>query len=186
LVLLAIPSVLVGAFFVDSILQHDYFQESIFNLTNHPSMVLVKENLYNGAHMFDHSWFSLVCWLSFSGWFFAWVFYVQFPGLSSVLRSNFSSVYSVLKNKYWFDDFNQYVFASGSVMFGNFLWKVGDVLVIDGIIVNGSAKFIGRLAKVFSKLQTGYLYHYVFSMSVGLFLFLFYYTYITVVGTIFD
>jgi NADH-quinone oxidoreductase subunit L len=85
-----------------------------------------------------------------------------------MLEQKLSFVHKVLVNKYYADKFNEVVFGAGSVGLGKALWKFGDVKLIDGLIVNGSAKAVGYVSSVVRHIQTGYLYHYAFAMIIGL------------------
>ena len=100
--------------------------------------------------------------------FAAWFLYLNRPDLSREIRDRFGLVYTILDRKYGFDEFNQRVFAGGSRAIGKFLWKVGDVTLIDGLLVNGSAKTVGWISSVVRHIQTGLLYQYAFAMILGL------------------
>jgi NADH-quinone oxidoreductase subunit L len=78
----------------------------------------------------------------------------------------------VLENKYYFDRFNDWFFAGGARGASGFLWKFGDVKLIDGLMVNGTARLVGLLSRELRRFQTGYVYHYAFSMIVGVFVLL--------------
>ena len=84
------------------------------------------------------------------------------------MRARFDFIYRLLENKYYLDDFNEQVLARGSRLLGQGLWRGGDVTLIDGVLVNGTANTIGRLAGLVRQMQTGYLYHYAFAMVIGL------------------
>jgi NADH-quinone oxidoreductase subunit L len=84
-----------------------------------------------------------------------------------VLRERFGFLVRILENKYGFDDFNQRVFADGAVTVGTGLWKGGDVGVIDGVLVDGSARAVGGFAGIVRRLQTGFIYQYAFTMIIG-------------------
>jgi NADH-quinone oxidoreductase subunit L len=98
----------------------------------------------------------------------AWFMYLKRPDLPGVFKDRLAFVYRVLVNKYWFDDVNYAVFAEGGRAVGRFFWKIGDVKVIDGFFVNGTARAIGWFAGVIRHIQTGFLYHYAFAMILGL------------------
>ena len=98
----------------------------------------------------------------------AWYLYLRNPGLAETVRLRFRWLHTLLMNKYYFDDFNDKVLARGSRGLGNLFWQLGDVLVIDGGLVNGSARLVGWAAQVSRQLQSGYLYHYAFAMIIGL------------------
>ncbi len=84
------------------------------------------------------------------------------------MRKSFALPVRVLENKYGFDDFNQTVFAGGSLKLGRLFWKAGDTAVIDGVAVNGSAALVDRVAAVVRNVQSGLMYHYAFAMILGL------------------
>ena len=94
------------------------------------------------------------------------------PAVAGNIARRFNGIYRVLVNKYYVDDFNEAVFAGGARGVGRLLWKLGDTLLIDGLIVNGSARMVGWVAGVVRQVQTGYLYHYAFAMIIGLLLLL--------------
>ena len=98
----------------------------------------------------------------------AWFLYIKRPDLPAVIASKLSLLYKLLANKFYFDEIYQAVFARGSVGLGTALWRVGDVALIDGAMVNGSARVVGWLSGVVRRMQSGYLYHYAFAMIIGL------------------
>ncbi|WJF91582.1 NADH-quinone oxidoreductase subunit L [Paraburkholderia bonniea] len=173
LVLLAIPSVVIGAIAVGPMLFGDFFQHGvafdkvIFIGENHPALHEMAEEFHGWMAMGLHSISTLPLWLAFAGVVTAWFLYLKRPDLPAVIRRAFSPVYTLLDNKYYLDKINEVVFAKGAVVLGRGLWKEGDVVVIDGI-VNGSARFIGWFAGVIRFLQTGYIYHYAFAMIIGM------------------
>jgi NADH-quinone oxidoreductase subunit L len=100
----------------------------------------------------------------------AWFLYLKRPDLPERIAGRFQIVYRVLERKYGFDEFNDWFFAGGSRGVGRGLWRWGDVTVIDGMVVNGSARVVGWTAAAVRWLQSGYLYHYAFAMILGLLL----------------
>ena len=106
-------------------------------------------------------------WLAAAGVFVALFVYIKQPGLAAVIKKRFLPIYTLLDNKYYADDFNDKVFAAGARRLGRNLWKGGDVAVIDGVMVNGTAKAIGFIAGILRQIQTGYMYHYAFVMIIG-------------------
>jgi NADH-quinone oxidoreductase subunit L len=107
-------------------------------------------------------------WLAAAGAALAWFLYLKRPELPEVIRGKVAPLYDVLVNKYYFDWFNEKVVAAGSRALGTALWRGGDVAVIDGTVVNGSARLVGWVASVARGLQSGYLYHYAFATIIGL------------------
>ncbi|TDN70915.1 NADH-quinone oxidoreductase subunit L [Paraburkholderia sp. BL10I2N1] len=173
LVLLAIPSVIIGAIAVGPLLFGDFFQHGvafdkvIFIAENHPAVHEMADEFHGWVSMGLHSVSGLPVWLALAGVVVAWFMYLKRPELPAVVRRTFSPIYTLLDNKYYMDKINEVVFAKGAVAIGRGLWKEGDVVVIDGI-VNGSARFIGWFASVIRFLQSGYIYHYAFAMIIGM------------------
>ncbi len=167
LVLLAIPSVVSG--YVAPHLFGEYFGNAIFVLPEHDTLQHVSEHLHHGisAFIFD-GLLTLPFWLAMAGLGSAWYIYMKNPGIADRVRQRFNGVYALLVNKYYADDFNEVVFAGGARGVGQLLWKIGDVLIIDGLVVNGSAKVVGWTASIVRKIQTGHLYTYAFTMIIGL------------------
>jgi len=166
LVLLAIPSVLAG-FFIGYVVYGDYFGNAIVVASEHEWMAEMREEFHGSGAMMMHGLASLPFWLALGGLALAWYLYIAKPDLPGVLRQRFSGVVRILENKYGMDDFNQWFFASGAVGLGKGLWRAGDVTIIDGLMVNGSAKLVGWISRLSRSLQTGFIYHYAFAMIVG-------------------
>ncbi|CAD6547707.1 NADH-quinone oxidoreductase subunit L [Paraburkholderia kirstenboschensis] len=173
LVLLAIPSVVIGAIAIGPMLFGDFFQHGvafdkvIFIGENHPALHEMAEEFHGWAAMGLHSVAGLPVWLALAGVVVAWFLYLVRPDLPATIKRAFGPIYTLLDNKYYMDKINEVVFARGAVAIGRGLWKEGDVVVIDGI-VNGSARFIGWFAGVIRFLQSGYIYHYAFAMIIGM------------------
>ena len=109
-----------------------------------------------------------VFWLAAAGAFSAWFLYLKRPDVPETIRNKVSGLYELLDHKYYFDDLYIKGFAAGGRAAGKFLWEKGDQALIDGVLVNGTANSIGRLAGVMRQIQTGYLYTYAFAMIIGL------------------
>ena len=110
--------------------------------------------------------------LAASGVLVAWFFYMKRPDIPAWIQTKFSWINTILENKYGFDSFNEKVFAGGSRLIGSKLWKIGDVSLIDGVMVNGTANLIGRISSKIRHMQSGMIYHYAFAMIIGVFLLL--------------
>ncbi|WP_027819573.1 NADH-quinone oxidoreductase subunit L [Paraburkholderia bannensis] len=173
LVLLAIPSIIAGAYAIQPLLFGSFFQSGvafdkvIFIGQNHPGLSEMAEEFQGWAAMGAHAFSGAPVWLALAGVVVAWFFYMKRPDLPAVVQRTFAPVYKLLANAYYLDKINEIVFARGAVAIGRGLWKEGDVVVIDGV-VNGSAKFIGWFATVIRFLQSGYIYHYAFAMIIGM------------------
>jgi NADH-quinone oxidoreductase subunit L len=171
LILLAIPSVLSG-YWIDPVVFGNYFDGVIHVLPQHDVIGEIAEHYHGPVAFVVHALAGPAVYLAAAGVFVAWYIYMKNPALADQAAQRFSRVYKVLVNKYYADDFNQTVFAGGARGAGWTLWKLGDVLLIDGLLVNGSAKLVGWISSIVRQLQTGYLYHYAFSMIIGLLLLL--------------
>ena len=165
LILLAIPSAIIGWFTVGPVLFGDYFGDAIFVAEREG---VVAYAWHGSLALFTHAVMTPVFWLAAAGVFAAWFLYLRRPDLPAVIKGKFSGIYNLLDRKYYFDDLWIKGFAGGGRAIGQFLWKKGDELIIDGIIVNGTARTVGRLAGVMRQIQTGYLYTYAFAMIIGL------------------
>jgi NADH-quinone oxidoreductase subunit L len=171
LVLLAIPSILAGAWFVEPMLMSGLFGESIQVASNHDVLAQWTGHFQVGSvasGMLSHGFFGLPFWLALSGAVLAWYLVLYNPVMAGQIKSRFHGVYALLDKKYGFDDFNDTVFARGARGIGYHLWKLGDVRVIDGWLVNGSAALVGWFSSVVRQMQTGYMYHYAFVMIFSL------------------
>jgi NADH-quinone oxidoreductase subunit L len=128
---------------------------------------------FHGAFgMVLHALYGYPLWLALSGVLTAWVFYMKRPDFPAALQKRFGSIYTLLDNKYYFDRFNDWFFAGGSRGVSRLLWNFGDIKLIDGLMVNGTVKVIGLFSGVLRRLQSGYIYHYAFSMIIGVFVLL--------------
>lgn len=164
LILLAIPSLIVGAIAAGPILGGTHFGESIMVLPSHQ-----QENGFHGVRaMVTHGLFAAPTLLALLGVATAWVLYQWRPGLPVVFSEKAALVYRILLRKYGFDAFNEFVFVGGARALGTAFWRLGDIAVIDGILVDGTARLIGWTSSVARRVQSGYLYHYAFAMILGL------------------
>ena len=169
LVLLAIPSAVIGWFTIGPVLFGDFFGGSIVVAGQHDVLAKLGEGFHGSwefiVHALQHS---PAVYLAAAGALTAWFFYLLRPDLPQVISNKISGIHTLLDRKYYMDDLYIRGFAAGGRVAGNFLWQKGDELLIDGIMVNGTARSVGRLAGVLRQLQTGYLYHYAFAMIIGL------------------
>jgi NADH-quinone oxidoreductase subunit L len=170
LVMLAIPSVIIGAIAIEPMLFGSYFKGAIFVADKHNVIGEMAEHWKGIGQFVAHGLKSLPFMLALSGIGTAWLFYMKFTHWPDLVAKRINIIYQILLNKYGFDKFNEIVFAGGARKLGNLLWSIGDVRVIDGIFVNGSAKIVGLFSTAIRQIQSGYLYHYAFAMIIGLFL----------------
>ncbi len=170
LVLLAIPSVAIGYIAIEPMLFGDYFKGVIhIDHEAHSAMEHLKEHFHGAAAMGVHALTTLPFFLALGGVVLSWFFYMKRPDIPAAIQKKLMPLYTLLENKYYFDKFNEAFFAAGARLLGKGLWKGGDVAVIDGVVVNGSAKLVGLVSAVTRLFQTGYVYHYAFTMIIGLF-----------------
>lgn len=169
LVLLAIPSLVIGWLTIEPLLFGDVLKDAI---NVNPQNDVVTQY---GADHFEkplgfalHGFMTPAFWLMLSGFAVATWVYLKKPSIATLTKKKFAPIYNVLMNKYGFDDFNQKVFAQGSLALGNLLWKWSDSKLIDGWIVNGSAKLVNAVSRLIRGFQSGYLYHYALVMIISL------------------
>jgi NADH-quinone oxidoreductase subunit L len=172
LVLLAVPSVLIGYIAIEPMLYGGYFGDAIFISEHHPAMHELHEEFHGAFAMALHALTTLPFWLAVAGVGSSAYFYLKRPDIPAAIQKRFQFIYTVLDQKYYFDRFNDWFFAGGARGLSGFLWRNGDVKLIDGLIVNGSAKMVGLLSGIVRHLQSGYIYHYAFSMIIGVFVLL--------------
>jgi len=167
LILLAIPSVIIGGLTIGYMLFGDYFGSAVYVAEAHNGLAEVGKNFHGAWAFVEHGFAGLPIYLAAAGVFSAWFIYMKRPDIATTCKRRFSFIYNLLDRKYYFDEFNSAVFGGGSRKLGERLWQFGDVTFIDGLMVNGSAKLVGWFAGVARKLQTGMLYHYAFAMIIG-------------------
>ena len=171
LILLAIPSIAAG-WVIGDVVFGDYFGASIHIAGSHPGVAELAEEFHGVIPMIVHGLTALPFWLTLAGAISAWYLYIARPELPALLRQKARFIVTILEEKYGFDRFNDWFFAGGARMLGTGLWQRGDVAVIDGIFVNGSARVVGWLATVVRRIQSGFLYDYAFAMIIGVLLLL--------------
>jgi NADH-quinone oxidoreductase subunit L len=170
LLLLAVPSVVIGFMTIAPMLFGDLLKDAIVvDTARHPAMKELAEHFHGAAAMALHGLTTLPFWLALAGVVTAWWFYLKQPAIPRAIKARFAWIYRVLDNKYYMDWFNEHVIAPGARIVGLGLWKGGDVGLIDGALINGSARTVGNLAGVMRLAQTGYIYWYALVMILGVF-----------------
>jgi NADH-quinone oxidoreductase subunit L len=173
LVLLAIPSVIIGYMTIKGMLYGDFFADSIkVNAEAHPAMEELGKDFAGQGGAFGmamHAFGTLTFWTAVSGVLLAYLFYMVWPQVPKKIGRVFSPIMNILENKYYFDWFNENVIAALARLVGRGLWKGGDLGLIDGVVINGSARAVGAFAGVVRLFQTGYLYFYALVMVLGVF-----------------
>ncbi|MCD6025985.1 MAG: NADH-quinone oxidoreductase subunit [Solimicrobium sp.] len=178
LILLAIPSVFIGFLTIKPMLHGEFFNSAIYVADQHTAMHKLTEEFdhVGGAlGMALHALSSLPFLLALAGVACSYLFYIVKPEIPALLKKKLNVLYVVLDNKYYIDKFNENFFTAGARLLGQGLWNVGDKTLIDGLIVNGSAKLIAWSSRVMRTIQTGYIYHYAFVMILGVLGFLVYF-----------
>jgi len=168
LVLLAIPSVVIGYMTIQPMLYGDFFKGAIFvNEHLHPAMEELEREFHGPIAMALHGLTAPPFWLALAGVVTAYFFYMVKPEIPAAIKARTGFINRILENKYFFDWFNENVLAAGARLLGRGLWKGGDAAVIDGAVINGSARLVGGLASVVRVVQSGYLYWYALVMILG-------------------
>ena len=168
LILLAIPSVFIGWMTMEAVLFGDWFKGVIHVAPQHDVLAQIGAHFHGQAGFVLHGMMAPPFWLAMGGLILAWYVYMKKPVLADYAMVRFSRAYRILDGKYGFDQFNMAVFAGGSRALGKLFWVTGDQGIIDGILINGSAQGVGRIAQRLRGIQTGYLYHYAIAMILGL------------------
>ncbi|MDO4904544.1 MAG: NADH-quinone oxidoreductase subunit L [Lautropia sp.] len=182
LLLLAVPSVVIGAIAAASMITGSYFEGAITVFGNHPAMASLSEHWHGWVAMGLHGFVTLPFWLMVAGIAAAWYFYLVDPAVPARLKRIFGAFHTVLENKYYLDRFNEWFFAGGARALGNGLWRRGDQSLIDGLVVDGSARVVGWFGRVMRYFQTGLLNQYAIAMILGLALLLLWFLPILAIG----
>nr|MBP6851776.1 NADH-quinone oxidoreductase subunit L [Rhodoferax sp.] len=176
LVLLAIPSVVIGFMTIGPMLFGDFFKGAIFvNAAAHPAMLELGKIFHGPAQMATHALTTAPFWLAVAGVACSYYMYMVNPALPAAIQARVQPLYTLLENKYYLDWFNENVLARGARALGTGLWKGGDQAIIDGALVNGSWKLVGLVSAVVRHFQSGYLYHYALTMILGVFVLMTYF-----------
>ena len=179
LILLAIPSVVIGFMTIQPMLFGEFFKDAIIvNLDKHPAMQELAKAFHGPVQMALHGLMTAPFWLALSGAVLAWYLYMVNLALPAAIKRVFQPVYTLLENKYYLDWFNENVLARATRALGMGLWKIGDQKVIDGALVNGSWKVVGWISGIVRRLQSGYIYHYAFGMIIGVFVLMTYFVWL--------
>jgi NADH-quinone oxidoreductase subunit L len=169
LVILAMAALGAG-WFIAPMLFGDYFGNAIQILPQHDTIAKLEAEFHGIAGMMTHSVATLPFWLSSGGIFVAWYLYIANTRLPEKIRQAAGPLYTILDRKYYIDELYSWLFIGGARTLGSALWKVGDVTVIDGFFVNGTARVVAGAATLMQRFQSGYIYHYAFTMIVGIFI----------------
>jgi NADH-quinone oxidoreductase subunit L len=167
LILLAIPSLLIGCLTIGPMLFGDFYKGVIVVAANHSAMADMAKIFDGWMSMSMHAFSTAPFWLMIAGIALSYFMYMVKPSWPKAIAKTFRPLYVLLDNKYYMDKFNEVFFAGGSRALGKGLWKVGDQTLIDGLAVNGSAKLVGWLSSVARLLQTGRMNNYAVSMIIG-------------------
>jgi NADH-quinone oxidoreductase subunit L len=179
LVLLAIPSVVIGFMAIEPMLFGEFFHGVIqINAQKHGAMAELEEMFHGPWQMAVHALTTLPFWLAVAGVLSSYLMYMLFPAVPAAIKQRAMPLYTLLENKYYLDWINENILARGARALGTGLWKVGDQAVIDGTIVNGSWRLVGWISSVVRKGQSGYLYHYALVMILGIFVLLTYFVWL--------
>ena len=169
LILLAIPSAVIGWITVDAVLFKGFFGEAIYVAESHDVLAHIGETFWHGpTALVMHIYAAPAFYLAALGVLTAWYLYLKRPDIPAKMQAKVQGIYNLLDRKYYFDDLYIKGFAAGGRNVGRFLWQKGDQLIIDGLLVNGTARAVGWMAGYLRHIQTGYLYTYAFAMIIGL------------------
>jgi NADH-quinone oxidoreductase subunit L len=157
LVLLAIPSVAAG-YFVGPVVFGEFFGRA----------VPPTEGEFHGLAAFVlHGLVSAPFWLALAGIATAWLLYLRKPDLPKRVAKGFGPLYALVERKYGFDELYSWLFAGGARKLGRGFWRGGDQTLIDGLMVNGSARVVGWFSGVVRLVQSGLVNQYAVAMLIG-------------------
>jgi len=170
LLLLAFPSVVIGFLAIEPMLYGEFLKDAIaVDNDKHPAMANLAREFHGAAQMALHGLMTAPFWLALAGVALSYYMYMVNPALPAAIKARVQPLYTLLENKYYMDWFNENVLARGARALGFGLWKGGDEKLIDGTLVNGSARVVGWFSGVARRLQSGYIYHYALAMILGVF-----------------
>ena len=170
LILLAIPSVVIGFMTIQPLLFGDFFKDAIFvNAETHHAMEELGKLFHGPVQMAVHVFSTAPFWLALAGVALAYYMYMVNPTLPTAIKARVQPLYALLENKYYLDWINENILARGARALGTGLWKVGDQAIIDGAMVNGSWKLVRWVSSVVRWMQTGFIFHYALVMILGVF-----------------
>ena len=176
LILLAIPSVVIGFMTIEPMLYGEFFKNVItVDAARHEGMKILGEEFHGPVGMALHAFTSLPFFLALAGVACSYYMYMVNPALPKAIKSACMPIYTLLENKYYLDWINENILARGARALGTGLWKGGDQALIDGAVVNGSWKLVGWVSRAVRQVQTGYLYHYALTMAAGVLLLMTYF-----------
>jgi len=167
LVLLAVPSLLAG-YLIEPMLFGDLLAGPIHVLSGHDVLAELGHHYHGVGAFILHGMTAPPFWLALAGLVLAGYIYLWRPDIAESTKERLNWAYRILERKYGFDELNDFVFAGGGRALGRLLWRIGDALLIDGLVVNGAARTVGWVASWVRFVQTGFLYHYAFTMILGL------------------
>jgi NADH-quinone oxidoreductase subunit L len=179
LILLAIPSVVIGYMTIQPMLFGEFFKDAIFvDGGLHKAMEVLRAEFHGPLQLALHGLTAAPFWLALAGVALAYYMYLVNPALPAAIQKRFQVIHTVLENKYYLDWINENILARGARALGVGLWKVGDRALIDGLLVNGAWKIVGQVSKISRWLQTGFLYQYALVMILGIFVLMTYFVWL--------
>ncbi len=176
LIILVIPAIGAG-WLIETMLFGNYFGDSIHIGSQHEAVAKMEAQFHGVWGMMSHALTTLPFWFLLGGIFTAWYFYMVKTDMPGKVKQKFGPIYTLLDRKYYIDEFYSWFFAGGARALGRGFWKFGDVKIIDGFFVNGSARVVVWAAGLIRQFQSGYIYHYAFTMIVGVFVLLSFWLY---------
>jgi len=179
LILLAIPSVVIGFMTIQPMLYGEFFKDAIFiNGEKHAAMEEMAKTFHGPLQMAMHALTTMPFWLALAGVVTSYYMYMINPALPAAIKKRFQPIYTLLENKYYMDWINENILARGARALGTGLWKWGDQALIDGVLVNGSWKVVAKVSGLARRVQSGYLYHYALAMIMGVFVLMTYFVWL--------
>ena len=158
----------LGAFFSGWYFYNDFVGYNWKEFWGNSIFISEKHKAFKLAHYVPLWVKYLPIFLAILGILCAYLFYVLNSNLPKILSKKFSPIYNLFFNKWYFDEFYDYLFVKSFIKFGNFFWKKGDEGTIDRFGPNGISKLVRNISSKSIIIQSGYIYHYAFAMLIGL------------------
>lgn len=165
LILMAIPSICAGWLGVNGFATNSILKDSFLNMQWYINHLEIEQII--PLNMIVKGFTEPTVYLALSGILIAWLIHIK-PSIAAKLTQKIRPLYQLLERKYFMDDLYINILAPLFRSVGRFLWKIGDMVLIDGLIVNGAAKIVDLYSSILRRIQSGYINTYATFMVSGI------------------
>ena len=163
LVILFLGAIFSGYLFYDAFIDYgfkEFWASSIYILKdNH-----ILEEIHHVSYLVK--WLPTI--MMIMGVCLAYYFYIRHPKTPPKIAAEHEILYNFLLHKWYFDEIYNFIFVMPTIKVGRIFWKSGDENIINRYGPDGLSKQVTRITKKIVQMQTGFIYHYAFSMIIGL------------------